>query len=140
MGIAQPVARIVVSAYFKLKPVKEIKSFISLPLQFKGLEGAAHVYKVMPDRNAEGIAVVFQKANDLFVKAGESPRVPLETAKRSAWKSQSSQFQFDFTFGGVSLRDTSGESSENPGAPAAELLRPMAGGGHDAREGPGVGG
>jgi len=47
---------------------KEIKSFISLPLQFKGLEGAAHVYKVMPDRNAEGIAVVFQKANDLFVK------------------------------------------------------------------------
>ncbi|CAE7570289.1 DYH1B [Symbiodinium sp. CCMP2456] len=49
------------SLYFK-----EIKSFISLPLQFKGLDGAPHVYKAMPDRNAEGIAVVFQKADGLF--------------------------------------------------------------------------
>ncbi|CAE8588828.1 unnamed protein product [Polarella glacialis] len=47
---------------------KEIKSFVSLPLQFKGLDGAAHIYKAMPERNAEGIATVFQKADDLFVK------------------------------------------------------------------------
>lgn len=47
---------------------KEIKSFVSVPLQFKGLDGAAHVYKSMPERNAEGIAVVFQKANELFNK------------------------------------------------------------------------
>eukprot|EP00931_Biecheleriopsis_adriatica_P043590 TRINITY_DN24917_c0_g1_i1.p1 TRINITY_DN24917_c0_g1~~TRINITY_DN24917_c0_g1_i1.p1 ORF type:complete len:4311 (+),score=994.91 TRINITY_DN24917_c0_g1_i1:69-13001(+) len=68
---------VLASKQLKLKPAleelktmyfKEIKSFISLPLQFKGLDGAPHVYKVMPERNAEGIAVVFQKANDLFIK------------------------------------------------------------------------
>lgn len=47
---------------------KEIKSFISLPLSFKGLDGAAHIYKAMPDRNQQGIAVVFQKAEELFYK------------------------------------------------------------------------
>jgi dynein heavy chain 2 len=47
---------------------KEIKNFISLPSSFKGLEGASHIYKAMPDRNQQGIAVVFQKAEDLFSK------------------------------------------------------------------------
>eukprot|EP00928_Gymnodinium_smaydae_P079340 TRINITY_DN632_c0_g1_i3.p1 TRINITY_DN632_c0_g1~~TRINITY_DN632_c0_g1_i3.p1 ORF type:complete len:2255 (+),score=688.11 TRINITY_DN632_c0_g1_i3:125-6889(+) len=47
---------------------KEIRSFISLPLSFKGLDGAAHIYKTMLDRNQQGVAVVFQKAEDLFQK------------------------------------------------------------------------
>eukprot|EP00438_Fugacium_kawagutii_P026834 Skav224731 [mRNA] locus=scaffold699:573890:588190:- [translate_table: standard] len=68
---------IVAQKQLKLKPpleelkasyFKEIKTFIALPLQFKGLDGSPHVYKVMPDRNAEAIAVVFQKADELFVK------------------------------------------------------------------------
>lgn len=68
---------IVAQKQLKMKPpleelkaiyFKEIKTFIALPLQFKGLDGAPHVYKVMPERNAEAIAVVFQKADELFVK------------------------------------------------------------------------
>lgn len=47
---------------------KEIKSFISLPLSFKGLDGAPHIYKVMPDRNQQGLATVFEKAEQLFNK------------------------------------------------------------------------
>lgn len=49
---------------------KEIKNFVSLPLSpsVKGLDGAAHVYRIMPDRNQQAIATVFQKADDLFLK------------------------------------------------------------------------
>jgi len=47
---------------------KEIKNFVALPLSFKGLDGAPHVYRATPDRNQQGIAVVFQKAEDLFSK------------------------------------------------------------------------
>jgi dynein heavy chain 2 len=47
---------------------KEIRQFICWPLKFTGLEGAVHIYKLMSDRNQEGIAVVFQKADELFNK------------------------------------------------------------------------
>ena len=49
------------TAYFK-----EIKNFIQLPVAFKGLEGAAHIYKAMPDRNPQSVMTVFAKAEELF--------------------------------------------------------------------------
>ncbi|CAD7952833.1 unnamed protein product, partial [Amoebophrya sp. A25] len=51
------------SSYFK-----EIKNFIQLPIAFKGLEGAANIYKAMPERNPESVMTVFAKAEELFQK------------------------------------------------------------------------
>eukprot|EP00392_Amoebophrya_sp_AT5.2_P002499 g2504.t1 len=68
---------IFVNKQCKLKPpveelrtnyYKEIKSFIQLPLAFKGLEGAPHIYKAMPDRNPDSLQGVFAKAEELFEK------------------------------------------------------------------------
>ena len=43
----------------------EIQTFVAMPLHFKGLDGAPHLYKVMPDRNQQAPATVFRKAEEM---------------------------------------------------------------------------
>ena len=50
---------------------REIKNFIQLPTNFRGLEGAPGIYKAMPERNPDIMKSVFVKAEQLFSKITE---------------------------------------------------------------------
>lgn len=52
----------------RAKYFREMKRFISIPNQFKGVsaQGEELIFSVMIDRNASGFLTIFSKAEDLF--------------------------------------------------------------------------
>ena len=52
----------------KDKYFKEIQSFVSFPLQFKGVEGGENAFQYMVTKNKEHITTVYKKAEVLFSK------------------------------------------------------------------------
>lgn len=52
----------------RAKYLREVKRFISIPNQFKGITevGEEPIFSVMIDWNASGFVTVFSKAEDLF--------------------------------------------------------------------------
>ena len=52
----------------RAKYFREMKRFISIPNQFKGVSevGEEPIFSVMIDRNASGFLTIFGKAEDLF--------------------------------------------------------------------------
>lgn len=52
----------------RAKYYREMKRFISIPNQFKGVgeAGDESIFSIMIDRNASGFLTIFSKAEDLF--------------------------------------------------------------------------
>mmetsp|Transcript_13827 Transcript_13827/g.2219 ORF Transcript_13827/g.2219 Transcript_13827/m.2219 type:complete len:80 (-) Transcript_13827:1369-1608(-) len=51
----------------KIRFYREIRTFISIPLNFGGVGGDVEIYKKMPDSNSDALFTVYTKAENLFV-------------------------------------------------------------------------